>query len=181
MVKGQIRMGIDWEAIAGCVGGLGEDGNERIVGTPGGRRAIEILLREQNLRDAVDYWLLRKPGCFTAEMVLKIIRSKVAMERCYEIYKTESDRMRACSAVFLLAAFANDEVLPWILEFLDDSQPAIRWNGLHVLRYVLYDPVSDTSVTTAVKLLNKADSDSDIKIRNLAAEVRRQLARHERT
>jgi hypothetical protein len=91
-------MGIDWQTIAKEVGGLDPDGNEMIAGTPGGRRALEILLGEENLREAVDYFLSQKPGCFTAEMVLSIISSKIAMERCYEIYKTEHGTSRACSA-----------------------------------------------------------------------------------
>ena len=44
-------------------------------------------------------------------MVLSIIRSKVAMERCYEIYKTAQDTEKAY-AVFLLASIADVDVLP---------------------------------------------------------------------
>jgi len=80
------NVGIDWKRVADEIGGLDDSGEEQITGTRGGRRALEILLGEQNLRDAVDYWNSQEPGCFTAEMVLSIIKSKVAMDRCYEIY-----------------------------------------------------------------------------------------------
>jgi HEAT repeat protein len=63
-------------------------------------------------------------------MVLSIIRSKLAMERCYEIYKTEQDTEQAHRAVFLLASIAGIEALPWVREFLDDENQGIRWNGL---------------------------------------------------
>src|ERR1700733_1877809 len=114
-------MAIDWAAVASQINGSDENGNDRGVGTIGGRRALEILLGEQNLRDAVDYLIDLRPGCFTAEMVLKIVRPRVAMERCYEIFKTERDRIRACGAVFVLGVCADSEALPWIFEFLKDE------------------------------------------------------------
>jgi hypothetical protein len=43
-------MTIDWEALAKQIGGLQPDGTDRTVGTQGGRRALEILLGEENLR-----------------------------------------------------------------------------------------------------------------------------------
>ena len=49
-------MAIDWREIASKVGGFGPDGEERIVGTDGARRALELLLGEENIREAVDHW-----------------------------------------------------------------------------------------------------------------------------
>ena len=43
-------MAIDWTEIANKVGGFGPDGEGRIVGTDGGRRALELLLGEENIR-----------------------------------------------------------------------------------------------------------------------------------
>ena len=171
-------MGIDWRTIADQVGGLDADGNERIAGTPGGRRALEILLGEQNLRDAVDYWNAMAPGCFTAEMVLSIVGSKVAMERCYEIYKTEPGSRNACSAVFLLGSFAGDEALPWVREFLDDADRLIRLNGVGVLRRILAGPLGDRDSELAGELLAKGESDSDAEVRERTRQVRADLPPH---
>jgi hypothetical protein len=110
-------MAIDWKAVAEKIGGLQPDGNERVVGTKGGRRALEILIGEENLRDAVDQFISLQPGAFTAEMVLKIIRSEIVMNRCFEIYKTEPGTERACGAVFLLGCMADDKALPWCVNF----------------------------------------------------------------
>jgi hypothetical protein len=157
---------IDWEALAKQVGDITPD--RETFGTPSGRRALEILLGEENLRDAVDYWISQKPGCFTAEMVLNIIRSKIAMDRCYEIYKTEQDTERANRAVFLLASFAEIEALPWVREFLQNKDRNIRWNGLMVLRTILYGPLGDAAMTTAKQLLDMACSDPDPELRKRA-------------
>jgi HEAT repeat protein len=159
-------MGIDWEAVAQQVG------DDEQAGTASGRRALEILLGEENIRNAVDYWISQKPGCFTAEMVLKIIRSKIAMERCYEVYKAEHGTENASRAVFLLASIADAEALPWIREFLDDSSRNIRWNGIYVLRNVLYGPLGDEAITTANELLDKAESDPDPEIRERTKDIR---------
>lgn len=159
-------MAIDWAALAKKVGDVTSE--SEAFATETGRRALEILLGEDNVRDAVDYWISQKRGCFTAEIVLSIIRSRVAMERCYEIYKTEQDSERANRAVFLLASFAETEALPWVREFLHHKDRNIRWNGLMVLRTILAGPMGDAAIATAKELLDVAATDSDPKLRERA-------------
>ena len=67
---------------------------------------------------------------------MKIIQSEIAMNRCFEIYKTEHGTDRACSAVFLLGSMADDKALPWVREFLNDADKFVRPNGLRVLQYI---------------------------------------------
>jgi hypothetical protein len=169
-------MGIDWKYLASQVGGLEPDGTERITGTDGGRRAIELLLGEENIRDAVDCWADERVGAFTAEIVLKIIRSTVAMERCYEIYKSESNTRRAGASVFLLAEMADSRVLPWLPELLRDSSFSIRSCGLSALQMILSGPLNDEGIEAAKKLLAHAEKDADERLRERAAEIRQRLA-----
>jgi hypothetical protein len=169
-------MKIDWQQIAAEIGGLDSDGEECGVGTVGGRRALEIILGEQNIREAVDWFADDKPGAFTAEMVLRIISSTIAMERCHEIYKAEPGSRRAGAAVFLLYETADHRVLPWIPEFLKDSEMAIRWNGVMALGKVLSGPLGDEGVAMAKALLISAESDADPGVRERATEIRRRLA-----
>jgi hypothetical protein len=171
-------MAIEWEAIAKQVG---DRTNEGIgVGTDTGRRALEMIIGEENIREAVDYFLSDRPGCFTAEMVLKIISPKSAMNRCYEIYKTTQDHERANNAVFLLGSFADAQALPWIAEFLadtrsTDSRPIIRWNGLRVLSTILAGGLSDADTAVVRDLLSKAELDSDPETRERAKKIRLRL------
>jgi hypothetical protein len=169
-------MAIDWYAVASQIGGLESDGRERIVGTDGGRRALELLLGEENIRQAVDHWADQKPGEFTAEAVLLIISSTVAMERCYEIYKKEPTSHRAGAAVFLLAEMADSRALPWVREFMEDNSDGIRWNGLMALQNILAGPLGDAGIATAKELLTKAESDADERLRDRAREIRHRLA-----
>jgi hypothetical protein len=166
------KMAIDWREVAASVGGFDLSGNERTVGTDGGRRAVEILLGEENLRDAVDHFVLQLPGAYTVEMFLKIISSEVAMKRCLEIYKTEPNPYRACSAVFLLGSMADYKALSWVGEFLSDSNEAVRLNGLRVLQNILYGPLDDEDIATARKLFDKAESDPDATVRERATSIR---------
>lgn len=166
-------MAIDWKAVAKQIGGLQPDGSDRTVGTQGGRRALEILIGEQNICDAVDCFISLGPGAFTAEMVLKIIQSEIAMSRCFEIYKTEPGTDRACSAVFLLGSMADDTALPWVREFLEDADKAVRLNGLRVLQYILYGPLNDEETATAKRLLEFAEVDPDAFVRERAQSIRK--------
>jgi hypothetical protein len=171
-------MAIDWREVAAKVGGLDLNGNERTVGTDGGRRALEIILGEENIRDAVDHFVSQLPGAFTVEMVLKIISSEIAMKRCLEIYKTEANPYRACSAVFLLGSMADYKALSWVDEFLSDSNVAVRMNGLRVLQNILYRPLDEEDIATAKELLNKAELDQDVTVRDRAASIRQHSVLH---
>jgi HEAT repeats len=167
-------MAIDWKAIAMQVGDLNWQGNVRKgSGTQSGRRALEILLGEENLRDAVDYFISLGPGWDTAEMVMKLTRSRIAMSRCLEIYKTEPNTERACSAIFLLGSIADDTALPWIPDFFNDGNEAVRLNGLRVLQNILYgyESLSEQQVATAKELLNSATSDASATVRDRATET----------
>ena len=168
-------MDIDWEEIAKRVG----DGNDDACSRRIGRRALEVIVGEENVRNIVDYWISQQPGCFTAESVLSIMRPKIAMDRCYEIYKTAPDSEGAIRAVFLLTSFADDTAIPWVGEFLDDRRSGIRWNGLMVLRTILYDPLGDAAIASAMQLLNRAEQDRDPEMRERAKQIRSEfMANH---
>jgi hypothetical protein len=161
-------MTLDWRAIAEQSGDLNGD----TYSTRTGRRALEIIVGEGNVRDAVDYWISQEPGCFTAESVLSVMRPQVAMDHCYQIYKTDPNSENAVRALFLLASFADYEALPWIREFLDDENLGIRWNGLAVLRTILYGSLGDAAIDTAMQLLDKAERDNDPGMRERAGLIR---------
>jgi hypothetical protein len=165
-------MAIDWQSIAAQGGALNPDGTERGCGTDTGRRALEVLLGEDNLRDAIDYFISLRPGAFTAEMVLQIIRSEVAMKRCFEIYKSEPGTNCACGAVFLLGCMADSKALPWVHEFLEDSSEAVRLNGFAVLQNILYGPLGDDDLAAAKELFEIAASDPDPTVGKRASDIR---------
>jgi len=169
-------MPIDWRAVASEVGDLSPDGKEMGSVTASGIKALELVIGEDNIRGAVDWWASGEPGALTAEMVLRIIQSTVAMKYCYEIYKTEPNTRRSGAAVFLLYEMADSRVLPWVAEFLEDANVTVRWNGVMALRNILSGPLGDDGIAIAKQLLAKAESDTDEGLRDKAREVHNQLA-----
>ena len=109
-------------------------------------------------------------------MVLSILRSRIAMERCYEVYRAEADTENAMLAIFLLAGIADFRALPWVSEFLNDKSSGIRWNGLMVLRTILEGPLGDEGIATARELLKIAESDSDLELCQRAKEIKSQFS-----
>jgi HEAT repeat protein len=169
-------MAIDWRTLAEQVGDLNPDGSEKGSGTESGRRALEIIIGEENLRGAVDRWTSLEPGAGTAEKALLIIRSSVAMEYCYEIYKREPNTQRAELAVLLLSEMADWRFMRWAREFMEDSNHGVRWNALIALGQVLQGPLGDEGTALAKELLAKAETDNDQRVRERAIEIRKQLA-----
>lgn len=171
---------IDWKVIAAQVGDLNSDGSELGSGTESGIRALELIVGEENIRGAVDLWTSFEPGYETAEKTLLVMQSSVAMEYCYEIYKNEPKTQRAERAIFLLSEMANWHFVRWAREFMEDTNPGIRWNATVALEQVLEGPLDDEGVALAKELLAKAEEDSDPRLRERAQVIYRRLASNPR-
>ena len=79
--------------------------------------ALEIIVGEDTLCDAVDYYVDLRPQNELARKVLWQLRPPSAMIRCYEIFKSDAGLERRRTAVELLRVVADRRVLPWIEEF----------------------------------------------------------------
>jgi len=169
-------MAIDWKVIAAQVGDLKSDGSELGSGTESGIRALELIVGEENIRGAVDQWTSFKPGYATAEKTLLVMRSSVAMEYCYEIYKNEPNTQRAERAIFLLTQLANGHFLRWAREFMEDNNFSIRWCATVALERVLEGPLDDEETALTKELLAKAEEDFEPKLRERALEIHKRLA-----
>ena len=71
---------IDWEELAQELGTLRPDGESG--GSDEARRAIELLLGEDRLRQAVDYYVAGRRGSELARHVLWQLHPWSAMQRC---------------------------------------------------------------------------------------------------
>lgn len=159
-------MTIDWRELDKQVGGC--------WGTEPGIRVLELIVGEENIRGAVDHWTAFEPGYEAAEQVLLIMRSTVAMEYCYEIYKNEPNTERAGRAIFLLSEMADWRFMRWARELVEDSNT--RWNAVVALEQVLDGPLGDEGIDLAKELLAKAEADPDDRLRERATEIHKRLA-----
>jgi HEAT repeat protein len=127
---------IDWEQLARQLGLLHPDGESS--GSGAAQQALELLLGEDRLRAAVDYYISGGPGSELARNVLWMLHPWSAMQYCYEIYRSDADVDTRRSAVELLRVVADRRALPWVQEFLNDPDPGIQSWGAGVLDQMLF-------------------------------------------
>lgn len=166
---------IDWKTIAIETGALraGEDSGSTALA----KLALEKLIGEQNLREAVDYYIESGPGSELARSVLSDIQPWSAMQYCYEKYKSSPDIEVRRIALQLLRAIADKRALPWIDEFLDDADEEIQAWGFGVVDQVLWKGFVDPK--EAEPLLVRAEQHPNQDVRENAEFVRRYLAQRD--
>jgi hypothetical protein len=101
-------------------------------------RALEMILGEEPLRAGVDYYVAHRPASELVRSVLWLLRPWSAMARCRELASSSNDAETRRSAVELLRVVADRRALPWVSEFLDDSDPHVQNWGIGVLDQLLW-------------------------------------------
>jgi HEAT repeat protein len=126
---------IDWQALAQRLDKLNQYGGS--VDKDSERRAIEMSLGENDLQTAVDYCVSDKSSSETARLVLQQLHPWPAMQRCYQLF-LEGDSETRRSAVELLQIIADQRALPWISEFLEDTDPLVQYLGAEILDQLVW-------------------------------------------
>jgi HEAT repeat protein len=173
-------MNIDWNQINHEAGGIDGLGNELPLGMQDGGRVIELILGEDNIRSAVECWADRLHGAFAAQAFLRIARSRLAMEHCYQIYKANPNSSRANRAVYLLSEIAESEALPMMAEIINDPDFNHRWHCVIAMEQILSGPIDDEEIEIAKAILSKGESDTSPRLRERAAEIRERLKNNPR-
>jgi hypothetical protein len=127
---------------------------EMIDGDPAGsdaaRRALELILGEETLRQSVDYYLAVQPARELVRSVLWLLRPTSAMIRCRELSQLPNEIETRRSAVELLRVVADGRALPWVSEFLDDGDAQIQQWGFGVLDQLLWSELVEPEEAEAV-------------------------------
>ncbi|HEX8474381.1 MAG TPA: hypothetical protein VF666_10140 [Pyrinomonadaceae bacterium] len=140
-----------------------------IGGAEYGRRAIEVLLGEENMRAAVDYYISGEAGSELARDVLKTVRPWSAMKRCYEIYGADGEIVRRRLAVELLRAVADERAVVWVGEFLEDTDDEIQMWGAGILEQLADE--GRVAVEDVGELLEKARHHANPAVREIALGI----------
>ena len=164
---------VDWKALAEEVGTL--RGNEEVGDAGYARQAIEILLGEKILRQAVEYYISGEPGSELARHVLWQIHPWSAMKHCYHIYKSDGDPERRRLAVELLRVVADRRALGWIDELLQEEDPLIQMWGAGVIEQLLLSGL--VSEEEAEEQLEKAEKHANPSVREIANNIKERFAR----
>jgi hypothetical protein len=167
---------IDWEQLARQLGLLRPDGESG--GSDSALRAIELLLGEDNLKAAADYYVSGGPGGELARNVLWQLRPWSAMQRCHEIYRSGADVETRCAAVELIRVVADRRALPWVQEFLDDPDPGIQTWGAGVVDQLLWSRLAEPEECAA--LLERMAAHPNANVRGTAEWIQLFLRDRER-
>lgn len=159
---------IDWYHVATQIGTLDET-SER-GGDDVARRALELIVGEDQLRGAVDYYVTHEPGSELVRSILHLLHPGVAMQRCYELYHSQVDIEVRRSAVELLRVVADRRALKWIGEFLDDRDMEIQGWGIGVLEHLAFSGLAFAEECEMP--LRKAEQHAHAYVREIAARVR---------
>ncbi len=144
--------------------------------------ALELIVGEDTIRQAVDYYVAWRPERELARSFLRRFRPWSAMQRCYEIYKISIDIDDRRAALNLLGDIADGRVLDWIDEFLADPDEGIQTWGIGVLDRVLWGGgirQNEAAMEKAYKLLDVGESHNNPHVGSTAAYVRAYIVKQE--
>ena len=162
---------IDWQKLSDELGLLKPDGEAG--GSEDARRALELIIGEDTWRATVDHYVASRRGSELARYVLWQLRPWSAMSHCYEIFKGSHKLAVRRSAVELLRVVADRRALPWIPEFLNDSDPDIQTWGIGVLDQLLFSEL--VWPEEAEELIKMAELHRNDGVRDAAESIRSHL------
>jgi hypothetical protein len=110
---------VNWEELAIELKLVTHDGERG--GSRESDKAVEKILGEQFIKNTVDYSLTYRTGFTLSEGVLANLRSQIAIDYCYEIYKSANDSQFRSQVLMLLKKIGNETLLKWLPEFLKDE------------------------------------------------------------
>lgn len=167
---------IDWEALASKLSLIRADA-EGTVTEVGSRShalaAVEELIGAERIASAVDHYVTGQPGAELARSVLWLLRPWSAMQRCREIFDSGLEQRVRRSAVELLRVVADHRALPWVEDFLADSDPEIQMWGVLVVDQLLIANLVDRASCEPV--LSRARAHKNKQVRDMALRIEDQL------
>ena len=130
------------------------------------------MIGEDTLRASVDYYIEHRPGSELARLVLWRLRPWSAMSRCWEVFKGLDEIEARRTAVELLRVVADRRALPWISEFLEDTDALIQTWGVGVLDQLLWSELIGQEEAEAVL---RTEQHSNESVRERAEFIRSYL------
>jgi hypothetical protein len=158
----------NWSNIAKEVGAIDENGQE-YSSSQMARKAIEILLGKDNLKEAVRYYVAHKSGSELLRGVLWQLHPYSAMEECYRIFKESNDLDQKIDAVELLRVVADKRVLKWVPEFLEHENSGIQNWGIGIVDQLLFSHLCDEE--DVAEILHQASNHPSKYVREKVEEI----------
>ena len=145
--------------------------------------AIEQIIGEDAIRQAVDYYVAYRRESELVYHVLWRLRPWSAIQRCYEIIRSSDDREDRRAAVGLLKVVGDERVLDWIDEFLGDPDDWIQQGAINILDQMLFSGgirYNEPAMEKVDRLLASAETHPNPNVRQGAVSLRAQEDRRKR-
>ncbi len=162
---------INWEHLARQLNSirLNPDGDNPTLRTEAGgsdlaKKALAILLGDELVCNAVDWYVSGQPGCELARSVLWLIKPAAAIDHCYAIYKSDAALENKISAIELLRIVADKRVIAWIPKFLQDPNKEIQSWGAGIVDQILQDQIVEIEEVAEVLSLMKAHPNEQVRV-----------------
>jgi hypothetical protein len=128
----------DWQALSKKLGILKEDGSEMYQGI-NSSQALEEILGDEWLQDALDTFIEGKPGNELAIKTLRFIYSPKAAAMAFKIYdeNKDSNQQKASIAVWALSDIRTKEALDYVEVII--KRPEYEAAAFSVLRNLIFD------------------------------------------
>lgn len=132
---------IIWEEVAKKVGAIDANAHECGASTQMVLEAIEYILGEENLCNAVHKYVRFDPGSEFYRLTLNFIKPWSGMVECYHIYKNNKLLEEKRAAVELLRFICDARAIRWVVDFLRDDDPEIQRWGFAIVEqlYISYN------------------------------------------
>ena len=107
-----------------------ENGYSEVGGTKIAETALTEILGDEFVIQAVDYYVTRSPGSELARSVLMLIKPKIAIQRCWEIFDSYIDKQQQYNALSLLRDICDISVMERIPELFSHNDHRVRMAAL---------------------------------------------------
>jgi hypothetical protein len=147
-------MKTNWQALSKKLGVLKEDGSELYQGV-NSSEALEEILGDEWLQDAVDTFIEGTPGNELAIKTLRFISSTRAAEMAYKIYtdNKDIDQQKASLAVWALSDIRTEKSMDYVEEIIE--RPEYEVIAVGVLRNLIFDHIHLFEEQRLYNVLNK--------------------------
>lgn len=160
---------IDWTTLAAQLGLLHENGEH--ADRESALRAAELIIGEEALAAAVDFYVSLQPGSELVHYVLMLLRPLAAQRRCYEIYRSDTDPDNRRLALDLFRDIADRRALPWIGELLAEPHAELNVCAMELLDHLIR---GERAMPQDVEdHLRKAEESPHPEVREIALALRR--------
>jgi predicted nucleotidyltransferase len=131
-------MKTDWQALSKKLGVLKDDNSESYAGI-NSSQALEDILGDEWIRDALETFIAGKPGNELAIKTIRFIGSERAAKMAYEIYTTNKNthEQRARLAIWAMNDIRMTVCMDYVEEFLQDKR--YRNQAVWLLKDLVFD------------------------------------------